>query len=72
MINSVIDPELSAIDDRDYTDSIREHWPYETGRLNRYRHEFLYPTQERKKITEPLFSGIRGNVTLEIEEEICI
>lgn len=72
LINSVIDPEQSAIDERDYSAPVTEHWPYETGRLNRYRQEFLYPTQERKTIAEPLSSGIRGNVTLEIEEEICI
>ncbi len=63
LINCAIDP---GYPEEDYPEEVIKQWPYDTGRLNLNRREWLYNWREREKVKEPLASGIWGKVWLEL------
>lgn len=62
LINCAIDPDYPEMD---YPEPVIDRWPYDTGRLNLNREEFLYNQREREMVKEPLPSGIWGEIRLE-------
>lgn len=61
LINCAIDPDYP---EEDYPETVTDQWPYDTGRINMNRKEWLYNQREREKIKEPLPSGMWGKTGL--------